>query len=538
MNNFSDKEYQILKDDTVELRSCITRYIGYIISVTGISGFFKYFFSSSNNLIGILILLTFSIVVVTFLFEIIWYKLKSHNRYVGYIQLLMQEVDAIPTKISKKSKLLDVSNTITEEVLSSKDLSEGKHIQYYQQLLNRKYPKGIDDLYSWEFVMSRLHANHFIERDQLDNERAILNSVSKSRFVFSVPAHLQSLIEIGNHDKKFFSKIIFSLYLKENDLPFLRNIFRYLKFLISSKTKVLLNKIDIDKSYAVNGWRYPKKVTQIAFAAVILNFVFLIYYLFAAKFSETINFNNGYEKVAAIILLIIALLIVIFFWLLKYLRGLKDLVYGKYSIDFYCWMFFVYRTQLLNNKGVVPVIFSRAFVRYFKTNLYHKVYSQNEIVLKRTLKSLVSEKELNIYENKLKKLKSFNPKERVIHNIIVESFKDYREKSIELGGESNNIEIPEKIFLKNKEKYFHLNLYEKNEHKLKAALRGKTNLEILDDYHRKLIEGINLTEEEIQIREILHKSFKEDNRSKKSEKYMVVSKTCIRRSVDILYKVD
>ena len=46
----SEKEYEILKNETAEIRSCITRYIGYIISVAGLSGFLaKFYFERSKG---------------------------------------------------------------------------------------------------------------------------------------------------------------------------------------------------------------------------------------------------------------------------------------------------------------------------------------------------------------------------------------------------------------------------------------------------------------------------------------------------------
>ena len=39
----SEKEYDLLKKETAEIRDCITKYVGYIIAVTGISsGLVKY----------------------------------------------------------------------------------------------------------------------------------------------------------------------------------------------------------------------------------------------------------------------------------------------------------------------------------------------------------------------------------------------------------------------------------------------------------------------------------------------------------------
>ena len=77
MNSFSDKEYENLKKDTAEIRQCITRYIGYIVSISGFSGILKIFFEGTSPK-NTQLVLSLSLVITTLLFEIIWYKFKSH----------------------------------------------------------------------------------------------------------------------------------------------------------------------------------------------------------------------------------------------------------------------------------------------------------------------------------------------------------------------------------------------------------------------------------------------------------------------------
>ena len=436
MNSFSDKEYQILKSDTAEIRSCITRYIGYIISVTGFSGVLRFFFEFSPSAMGSLILLSFSIIVVTFLFEIIWYKFKSHNRYVGYIQLMMQEVDAIPLAVYREEKDAK-GNTIRkkEAVLSLEQLDDKDYISNYQDYLDRKLPKGINDLFSWEFMMSRLHGIHFTKKNMTHAEASLNSAVEKSRFVFSVPKHLQKYINIGNHDLTFFDRVVIPMYLNKNSKHFLLYFFHYLGYLFSDNSKRLLDHLHIDKSYVVNGWRYPKKITQIAFTSVIAIYLLFVYYLSQGydriDWDEIVNqsVKLGPEQLIPFVLLLINTGCILF-WLLRYIRGLKEIVYGKNSIDFYCWMFFVFRNQMLNNKDVIPVIFSRAFVRYFKANMYSNVYESNSEIISGCLGPWgISTHDLTKYNKDLLRLVKFEGNQTEIHKVVVTAFKTSQDEN-------------------------------------------------------------------------------------------------------------
>ncbi len=419
MNNFSDKEYQNLRRDTAEVRACITRYIGYIISAIGFSGALKFFLSDKmKSLESNFILLIITLLIVTLLFEVIWYKFESHNRFVGYMQILMQEVDAIPIK-SKDGP-----------VLSEKDIKDKVYIKEYQKYLDAKHKKGIKDFYGWEFAVSRLHSGYFSNKFDDTLEDSILQSVKNSKFIFTVSNQLYPFIKVSDKDISFFEEIIFPLYRHKKSKNLVFNLRDYIKFLYSSKTKIILDDYTIERRYVVNGWRYPKKITQIAFTIVLSLFTyigFLVYEkypfmelkrMFSADILDTEIVPFAYVGIA---------LLFVVFWFNRYVKNLKELVYGKSSIDYYCWMFFVYRTQMLYNRGVIPVFFSRAFVRFFKSNLYKRVLDKNWPTLKKELPKKAS-KLLDKYSKKLSDNKDFDDDLRNIHRVIKMSFKDELER--------------------------------------------------------------------------------------------------------------
>jgi hypothetical protein len=230
MNQFSDNEYQNLRADTAEVRSCITRYIGYIISVTGAAGFIKFYFSEELGSMGTITFLMISLIVLTFLFEIIWYKFKSHNRFVGYMQLLMQEVGAIPYRVIDDKKYW----------------VDKKYISKYDEFKISPEDKGLNILYSWEFVMSRLNGNYFAKNlnDDMENAR-YSEAIGKSKFVFSIPFELYPYINVEDRDVEFFKNIIIPLYRKENSLPLITNFHHYWMFAFNMNKSKPLDTINV-----------------------------------------------------------------------------------------------------------------------------------------------------------------------------------------------------------------------------------------------------------------------------------------------------
>lgn len=101
------KEYKLIRDELLQLKDCITTYIGFVIggsgaAFLGIAAILKT--SPGDNLIGILsYLLSYVISLVCF---ILFYKFNSHNRYAGYCKLLTQERLVFPTATKRESQFI------------------------------------------------------------------------------------------------------------------------------------------------------------------------------------------------------------------------------------------------------------------------------------------------------------------------------------------------------------------------------------------------------------------------------------------------
>lgn len=435
MNDFSDKEYHNLRQDTAEVRNCITKYLGYIIGIIGFSGIVKYVYTKDAKLIHNLLLIVITLVVITLLFEVIWYKFKSHNRLVGYMQLIIQELGAIPKKI-----------------ISKEDLKSKHYIKDQKEYLDQHFTKGLNDLFSWELMMSRLNNNYHTKRD---NEADVLKSIKRSQFIFSLPE--QNVVDPGHpaHDVDFFKKIILKLYgkgytwseLKGKDkivwllFPIWSLIGSWV-FLFHNRSKSTLKLLRIDKRYVISGWKYPKQITQIAFIAVSTLFtIFLI--LFNNNYVPSTQFSPSYSSlkewslfdpvlsevpIQDILVFMLGVLAYLVYlkWITKYVYRLKELVHGRESIDAYCWRFFIYRIQLLNSKGLIPIFYSRAYLRYLKS-LEILVYVKNN---RSDFESGLNKNDLDHYIQKLDNFERFSKKECAIHSKVKGKFeREYPNKA-------------------------------------------------------------------------------------------------------------
>lgn len=430
--------YYSLKKDASEVRNCITTYIKYIIGITSFTGLSSFIVNSNFSPENKLYLILFIMICLIFLFEVIWYKFKSHNRYIGYIQLLSQE-----------HRYIEISG------LTEKELKNKSYITDY-----KKFVKKIDDQKegeskiapsdydSWEHMMSRLNDHHFQninEDDELKKSRA-LKSTSDSKFVFVVSDKLYPHIKINDYDRKFFDKIIWTLYGKKRTSK--RALVDNFNLLFNPNFKYSSEFFGIDRKYVSYGWKYPRKITQIATISIFLLAVsFFVFMSWQWEIADSISEVDW--KITRYPLFLASINIgILIWWYLRYIRNLKDIVYGKDSIDGYCWSFFPYRVKYLNNVfGYIPIYFSRNFIRFFKSNIYlrnfknssdvrktidseikqnyEEVYSVVSEKLKQneTIDTFFTDKLIESYHKKLKGYGEFNLEEKLVHSIVKNSFK-------------------------------------------------------------------------------------------------------------------
>lgn len=444
----SEKEYEVLKDEVKNIRDCITQYLSYIIGLSAITGIIVNIViddNKENDSLYIMILLLVTLFIITLLFDIVWYKFKSHNRFVGYIQLILQEVGH------------GVKSEIPQE-----DYIEKKYLDTFQNKCKGNAIDLDENLYSWEFIMSRYNTASFHGM-----KGKLLKATEQSDFVFVIPEYCKyedlrtepKVDSDGNNgysklDNEFFDKIIYHMYgedekeqkLFERFKHLILDILKFPKLLLFTYSPVLaesysIKEINIDKKYLSSSWLYPKKVTQIVFIPVL----FLCIAIFFMFFNFVLTHNWQEFSITSLIPPIILLLCLICFafWIKRYLVGLNSIIKGKYSIEYYCWTFFVFRVQLLNSKGIIPIYFSRSFIRYFKSKILHNSISNgidifkasdNECVMHNATdlnevksgKNRLCEKCLNEYLDCLTMFKKFDEKQLKIHQILNCEIKDLK----------------------------------------------------------------------------------------------------------------
>ena len=352
MLKISESEYENLLKVKTETRRSIGIYIGYIISVAGLSGYVLKFVHSKNDdgngVFEEIVLLVISLIVIALLFEIIWYKFKSHNRYNGYMQLLMQEECSLNI------------NALTDE-----EKKDQAFIKHYSTLIKDpdKISNSSDNLFSWEYIIARLNNNvfHNLDKSQDEIKDDILESTDYSKFIFSIPDRYDyswlKKPELLYHD--FFENIIHELYKKEtfieHDHP-KRWRLRSGLYELFTRFKDLNIGSQLDRRYIISGWRYPRKITQIGTISVGFLFCFLLYKILSNYTSINCPERFLFQRLGCIeglsdnenILVAILFGISLFiwcYWLGKFVHGIKRLIYGRNSIDYYCWTFFIFRIQ-------------------------------------------------------------------------------------------------------------------------------------------------------------------------------------------------
>jgi hypothetical protein len=129
MEKVNIREYEFIRSEMLNLKNCITSYMGYAISGSGIVLLGLAAINRTAecwdvlNFVSMIISLLLSLVLL-----IIFYKFNSHNRYAGYCKLLNQE------RLERKT---DLKN-------------------------------DINDLMAWEICMDRLRASDFDARLLID----------------------------------------------------------------------------------------------------------------------------------------------------------------------------------------------------------------------------------------------------------------------------------------------------------------------------------------------------------------------------------
>lgn len=378
------EEYKLLRVDLAEIRAQITKYMGFIISILGGAGILsRVFFGEVGSAVGVLLVMLFTMMVTTLLFEIIWYKFRSHNRHAGYIQMLSHEIAYAPLPAHDQERDGPYKNYLDSIV---KD--------YYSNITGQPGKGGTDfvsnlsEVHSWEFVLSRYR------RTTGASGHRWLRPLEKSKYAYALGASLRysdfrdANGEFLNKDKNGKSK--------DYDLSFYEEVVMHMtgRRRVGLHTRLLHGFVNICKAqakpahlydtkqmkimdrYRFHGWRYPRKLTQMGSIGMAIMFIFSAYE--AAK-HHLVGFGAVHFdglKTFEIGSVLVAMSLMLLLWLGRYCYGVLDLESRYESIDYYCWSFLPFRIQFLNGRGIMPLYFSRDFIRFMKSRrLLHVLHA-------------------------------------------------------------------------------------------------------------------------------------------------------------------
>ena len=377
MLDASAKEYQILKNEVVGIKDCITKYVGYIIGSNGIA--FLIFSSIKNNsntdstqsthLINISdiiqpdIVLVAEIIIILSIYYIINYKFASHNRYVGYLQLLSQEIHH--HKFENK-KPIGESNIKINEKDSCRSVKDSD------------LPEC---LFAWEYVNSEwnnsINLNKYPEEhfNKVDFRLELPKGKSYNLNIENNFDFIPSDYENQNSIQLFLRNIIWEAFLprtKESSKTSNREN-KFIKFLKSIWWDWGMRFKMQEKYYEkfiITSWQYPKYI--FALMTILLGFTYFVLFTYTVIEINEHLAKNKIGNLDWFLLFLVGLILVFtpFFWIYFYYDK-QRLLKGDKTIDFYCWTFLSFRTRLLNNYGIRPIIHSLSFLRYRKA--LHKI---------------------------------------------------------------------------------------------------------------------------------------------------------------------
>lgn len=86
------KEYESIRAEMLNVKDCITKYVGYVFGGSGAA----IYGLSKMEIDGIPFVSCMLSLIISFVVVILFYKFQSHNRFAGYCKLLNQERYTIP----------------------------------------------------------------------------------------------------------------------------------------------------------------------------------------------------------------------------------------------------------------------------------------------------------------------------------------------------------------------------------------------------------------------------------------------------------
>ena len=123
---------------------------------------------------------------------------------------------------------------------------------------------------------------------------------------------------------------------------------------------ILLRPRFYDK-FKFSSWGYPRHISLLIGVIYLIISIGIAFTL--SRVSPSMYFPTKYIGVSFLKLFCMVSVITFLWGIFNSLR----LQVGDKTSDYYCWAFLIFRVQYLNHKGIRPIYFSTAFIRYVKS---------------------------------------------------------------------------------------------------------------------------------------------------------------------------
>jgi hypothetical protein len=332
MIKYNVKEYEIIRNEMQNIKSCITSYLSLIIGTSGISIFAVSYIEIRKEPIEIITIIYFFVaILLTAIYYVLIYKFISHNRYAGYLRLISQEV---------KFGLLHPEN-------------ETNNANSKQNFIDK-------DILVWELCMCKLNNAKPIDDFPIElwQDKLFFNFNSHGK-----PIPFQNEPNIWSA-KNILIKVWNKLKISGPEIDHL-SIWEGIFLLIRG----IFNK-EISRS-----WKYPLYVT---YMVLVFNLMFLslfIYYNTDEKgFLTTVGLTSK-----VVIVSLIAIYILLWYGCIK---ELHKIMLGSKTINSFCWKFLQFRIEALNQFGYIPYyeISEGKIEKYEKNTLKYIIHNIPEIL--------------------------------------------------------------------------------------------------------------------------------------------------------------
>lgn len=293
MLNQNYREYKLIRQEMLNLKDCITTYLGFVISGSGAAFFGLMLIAKAEKITPALVYLPLAIsAIISLVMLILFYKFNSHNRMAAYCKLLNHEV-------------YDDENKDKDNKCEIKEIDN----------VNNSF--NTDNLFSWEICIDRL-------RESDINTARLFNIFNESKFRGPHRNIVENYITMftgGNAsiDKgKYFKGVVTAVNALRGNL----------------------------KSHS---WNFPSFVMPIF---IFLCFIFFIIGGYVAW--NILDAAASFDEHKTLIFVVIVFTIFQSHVWISCIGKLYTLMKGSSTIEGYFWRFLPIRAHFLNCRDITP----------------------------------------------------------------------------------------------------------------------------------------------------------------------------------------